>query len=208
MPSGVMMTRVATPDLPRVVPRCRLALLARTSGAKDVEILFLRQENAILRLQSPKPRLDWTDRAVLAAMTRLLPQALTTHRLVTPATVMRWHRRLIARRWTFPNRSGRPPVDPAVAAPVEQMARDNPGWVTRGRTARPRPPDRRVDQPASQRIRRKVRPHRPQRGHRPHAHRQRAASTPKTRRIRPSPQRAAATPVAAAAAPTLRPSRR
>jgi putative transposase len=53
---------------------------------------------------------------------------LTAHRLVTPATVLRWHRRLVARHWTYPHRPGRPPIEPAIAALVEQMARDNPGW--------------------------------------------------------------------------------
>jgi transposase InsO family protein len=111
---------------------CRIAkwltLLAGTSAAKDVEILVLRHENAILRRRNPKPRLDWADRAVLAALIRLLPRALKAHRLITPATLMRWHQRLVARHWTFPNRQGRPLIDPAIVALVEQMARDNPGW--------------------------------------------------------------------------------
>jgi hypothetical protein len=127
-----------------------LALLARRNAAKDVEILVLRHENAILRRTKPKPRLDWADRAALTALIRLLPRALRAHRLVTPATVRRWHRRLVARHWTYPNRLGRPPVDPAIVALVEQMARANPGGgvpTAPGRTTGPRPPGRRIDDP-------------------------------------------------------------
>jgi putative transposase len=105
-----------------------LVLLTRTSAAKDVEILVLRHENAVLRRQNPKPRLDCADRALLAAVIKHLPQALKAYRLITPATVLRWHRRLIARHWTYPKRLGRPPIDPVVAGLVAQMARDNPGW--------------------------------------------------------------------------------
>ena len=104
-----------------------LALLARSSAAKDVEILVLRHENAVLRRSNPKPRLDWADRAVLAALTRSVPRALTAHRLLTPATLLRWHRRLAARHWTYPNRPGRPPADPAIAALVEQRAQSRLG---------------------------------------------------------------------------------
>jgi hypothetical protein len=77
-----------------------LLLLSRTSASKDVELLGLRHEVAVLRRTNPKPRLDWADRAVFAALIRRLP-SLCGHRLITPATVLRWHRRLIARKWTY-----------------------------------------------------------------------------------------------------------
>jgi len=103
-----------------------LALLARSTASKDAELLVLRHEIAVLRRSNPRPRLDWADRAILAALIRRLLKTVKDHRLITPGTVLRWHRRLVAKKWTYPNRTGRPPVPEEVAALVERLARDTP----------------------------------------------------------------------------------
>ena len=95
-----------------------LVLLGRSSASKNAELLVLR----------PRPRLDWADRAVLAALIRHLPRRLRAHRLVTPGIALRWHRRLVGKKWTCPNRTGRPPVSAEIAALIERLATENASW--------------------------------------------------------------------------------
>jgi len=75
-----------------------LVLFGRSPASKDVGLLVLRHEVAVLRRTNPTPRLDWADRAVFATLVQALPTMLGKHRLVTPGTILRWHRRLIAKK--------------------------------------------------------------------------------------------------------------
>jgi hypothetical protein len=105
-----------------------MALLARSAASKDAGLLVLRHEVAVLRRQNRRPGLDWADRAVLAALARLLPRSLRRSRLLTPDTLLRWHRRLVRWRCTYAPKGGRPPVDARLVVLIGQMARENPGW--------------------------------------------------------------------------------
>jgi transposase InsO family protein len=106
-----------------------LALSARSSASKNAEILILRHEVAVLRRGNPKPRIDWADRALFAAVARILPKALRAHRIVTPGTLLRWHRRMVTRKWTQPKAPGRPPLAAELADLIIKLARDNRRWA-------------------------------------------------------------------------------
>jgi hypothetical protein len=137
-----------------------LALLPRSSAAKDTELLMLRHQVAVLQRQVGRPQLDWADRAVLAGLVRLLPRQAWLGLFVQPATLLRWQRELVRRRWTYPHQRGRPRVEAELRALVLRLAREpdlgvspHPGravppWV-QGQDRR----QHRVDHPAARRCR-------------------------------------------------------
>jgi putative transposase len=116
---------------------CRLLelvlLLSRRERSKELELLVLRHELSILRRQVPKPRFEPHDRLLLAALSRVLPRRAWRAFVVRPETLLSWHRRLVARRWTYPHRRpGRPPINLQVPELVLRLARENPSWGLKG----------------------------------------------------------------------------
>ncbi len=101
----------------------------RAPQAKDLEILVLRHQLTVLRCQVPRPRLEPTDRALLAAISRVLPRARWSCFIVKPETLLRWHRRLVVGAWTYPHRGrGRPPLDLEIQQLIVRLATENPRW--------------------------------------------------------------------------------
>jgi putative transposase len=105
-----------------------LTLLGRGDASKDLEILVLRHQLGVLRRQVPRPRLEPADRALLAAVSRVLPRVSWSCFFVKPDTLLRWHRRLVAGAWTYPRGPGRPPLDQEVQQLIVRLARENPRW--------------------------------------------------------------------------------
>jgi hypothetical protein len=114
-----------------------LRLSRRSAAWKDAEILLLRHQIALLeRRSTARPKLTWADRALIAALLTVIPrtQHLGLPLPVTPATILRWHRDLVKRRWAAksrPKSPGRPRRHPAITRLVLQMARDNESWSHR-----------------------------------------------------------------------------
>jgi hypothetical protein len=107
-----------------------LALLGRSDASKDLEILVLRHQRSVLRRQVPRPRLEPADRALLAAVSRVLPRVSWSCFFVKPDTLLGWHRRLVAGAWTYPRGAGRPPLDQQVQQLIVRLARENHAGAT------------------------------------------------------------------------------
>src|SRR4051794_29169730 len=106
-----------------------IVLRTRCDATKEIELLVLRHQLAVLQRRTPRPRMSWTDRALIAALTRLLPTPQRLGLLVTPATILRWHRQLVAHRWTTqPARPGRPAIPAGLRALIVRLATENPTW--------------------------------------------------------------------------------
>src|SRR5439155_22131990 len=99
-------------------------------GAQDLEILVLRHQLRVLRRKAGRPKLEPLDRMVLASTSRFLPRVRWASFMITPQTLLRWHRELVRRKWTY-GRSrapGRPPIDPEIVDLILRLARENPRW--------------------------------------------------------------------------------
>jgi putative transposase len=106
-----------------------MVLHARSDTAKEIEILVLRHQLTVLQRRTPRPRTTWADRAVIAALSRLLPARRRLGLLITPSTILRWHRRLVSCRWTTQHaRPGRPAISGGVRALILRLANENPTW--------------------------------------------------------------------------------
>jgi putative transposase len=106
-----------------------LVLVLRSDRSKEIEVLVLRHQVAVLRRHVHRPDLHRADRVLLAALSRLLRRSSWSVFVVTPATLLRWHRELVARRWTYPHRApGRPPISVSLREAVLRLARENPSW--------------------------------------------------------------------------------
>jgi len=117
-----------------------LVLVARGEAAKDLEILALRHQLTVLRRQIPHPKLQPADRALLAALSRVLPRARWSCFVVKPETLLRWHRRLVAGTWTYlHHRPGRPALDHDAQQLIVRLARENPRWGYQRWFLAPRP---------------------------------------------------------------------
>jgi putative transposase len=106
-----------------------MVLCWRSTDAKEVEIVVLRHQLAVLRRQQPRPRLEPQDRALLAPLSRLLPRPRWSIFVVTPETLLGWHRRMVRRYWTYPAPArGRPPIPDQLQSLIVRLATENPRW--------------------------------------------------------------------------------